>query len=262
MNKLDIEEVQNYVESHIGYFHADRLDALKKLDLKKVLKRKNPYLFKAKNVETASDIVSAIVNAYISSQEETIFGNWLEGLAIFINGKVYGGMKSSTDGLDLEFESEGTRYLVTIKSGPSWGNASQIAKMKSYFAEGERRIFTSTKRINRPNCVFVNGCCYGCDDNPLKIDKNTSFKYYKLCGQRFWYFISGIENLYTEIIEPLGFQAKEKNEQYQRELSKRLNVFTAEFIKKYCNPDGSINWEKIVELNSKAKKLINLGQSL
>lgn len=254
MNNLNIQEVQTYVETHIADFHKDRLEALKKLKLKSVLKRKNPYLFRAKNVETAGDIVKAIVNAYISSQEETIFGNWLEGLAIFINGKVYGGMKSSTDGLDLEFSDDGKRYLVSIKSGPSWGNASQIEKMKGYFIEGEKRVNTSVKKEQRTPCIFINGCCYGTDDTPCKEDKK-GFKYYKLCGQRFWYFISGKENLYTEIVEPLGHKAKEKNDEYQEALSKMINQFTLEFIKDFCKKDGAIDWDKIVVLNSKAKNL-------
>ena len=43
-----------------------------------MLKRKNPYLFKAKYVLTAEQIVKNIVDAHISSNEETIFSDWLE----------------------------------------------------------------------------------------------------------------------------------------------------------------------------------------
>ncbi|MCB1935052.1 MAG: hypothetical protein KDF59_03835 [Nitrosomonas sp.] len=32
---------------------------------------------------------------------------------------------------------------------------------------------------------------------------------FKYCGQQFWEFISGTSNLYTDIIEPLGHEAKE-----------------------------------------------------
>ncbi len=64
------------------------------LKLSKVLQRKNPYLFKAKYVLTADQIVRGLADAHISSNEETIFGDWLEGFAIFINNKVYSGHKS------------------------------------------------------------------------------------------------------------------------------------------------------------------------
>ncbi|WP_371819634.1 PmeII family type II restriction endonuclease [Treponema sp. OMZ 791] len=51
---------------------------------------------------TAEQIVSGFLNAHISSNEETIFGDWLEGLALFINSKVYGGYKSGIQGIDLD----------------------------------------------------------------------------------------------------------------------------------------------------------------
>lgn len=59
------------------------------------------------------------MDAHISSNEETVFGDWLEGLAIFINSKVYDGRKSGITGIDLEFDKDGIRYIVTIKSGPN-----------------------------------------------------------------------------------------------------------------------------------------------
>lgn len=76
-------------------------------------------------VLTADEIIRGIVDAHISSNEETIFGDWLEGLAIFINSKVYGGRKSGIPGIDLEFDKNKARNIVTIKSGPNWGNSSQ-----------------------------------------------------------------------------------------------------------------------------------------
>ena len=129
MKKLNLKDVLLYVEQNIGNFHQKRIQSLDELKLSKVLKRKNPYLFKAKYVLTAEQIIKGLVDAHISSNEETIFGDWLEGLGIFLNDKVYGGRKSGMTGIDLEFDSNGTRNIVTIKSGPNWGNSSQIAKL-------------------------------------------------------------------------------------------------------------------------------------
>jgi len=129
MKKLNLKDVSHYVEENIGTFHEKRIQSLDSLKLTQVLKRKNPYLFKAKYVLTADQIVRGIVDAHISSSEEGIFGDWLEGLAIFINGKVYGGRKSGITNIDLEFDTDGKRNIVTIKSGPNWGNSSQIKKM-------------------------------------------------------------------------------------------------------------------------------------
>ena len=48
MNELNIQDVTQYVEENIAVFHEKRLKSLDKLKLSDVLKRKNPYLFKAK----------------------------------------------------------------------------------------------------------------------------------------------------------------------------------------------------------------------
>ena len=61
---------------------------------------KNPYLFKAKDINTAQDFVTFILDAHLSSQEETIFGGFLEELAIFICSQVYSGQKSAAEGID------------------------------------------------------------------------------------------------------------------------------------------------------------------
>jgi hypothetical protein len=238
---LTTNDIIVYVENNIGTFHQKRIDSLDKLKLSKVLERKNPYLFKAKNVLTAQEIVEGIINAHISSSEEAIFGEFLEGLAIYINDKVYAGSKSAAEGIDLEFVREGIKYIVSIKSGPNWGNSSQIQKMRDNFSKAKRILGTNT---SKQNIVAVNGCCYG------RSDATDQKDHVKLCGQRFWEFISGMPELYKEIIEPVGHEAKEKNDMYLESYANMINKFTREFINDYCNDDGSINWDKIVEYNS------------
>lgn len=198
-------------------------------------------MFRAKNQTTAQDLVKTILDAHLSSQEEGIFGGFLEELAVFICGRVYGGRKSSSEGIDLEFSKDGINYIISIKSGPNWGNSRQIARMKDDFKRAKRILGTN---VSRKKVIAVNGCCYGKDDTPDKSD------YLKLCGQRFWEFISGNENLYTEIIEPLGHRAKEKNERFSEEYAKVINRFTREFATEYCDTNGSILWEKLVKFNS------------
>jgi len=244
MKRLNLKDVTQYVEDNIGIFHQKRISSLNTLSLSKVLKRKNPYLYKAKYVLTAQEIVKGLVDAHISSNEETIFGDWLEGLAIFINEKVFGGWKSGITGIDLEFDNNGIRNIVTIKSGPNWGNSSQIAKMKADFNTAKRTLRTSNSQLI---IKAVNGCCYGKDNRPDKGE------YYKYCGQKFWEFISDDENLFIEIIEPLGHKAKEKNDDFMKSYSEMINKFTREFTNQYCNNRGSINWKKLVRFNSESK---------
>jgi hypothetical protein len=236
-----ITDITRYVEEHIGDFHEKRIDSLQTLKLKTVIRKKNPYLFKAKYLLTAGQIVEGITSAFISSNEETLFGDWLEGLSIFINQKVYGGWKSGITGIDLEFDKDNSRYIVAIKSGPNWGNSSQVNKMKSDFMVARRTLRTSNSKLL---VTAVNGCCYGRERNPDKGD------YFKYCGQMFWQFISGIPSLFTDIIEPLGYNARGKNAHFQEAYTSMINKFTKEFIMDFCNKAGQIDWKKLVEINS------------
>ena len=123
MPNVTVREITKHIEQHIPDFHRRRLESLASLKLRKVLRRKNPYLFKAKFVTNAPDLVKMLLDAHLSSQEETVFGGFLEGLAIFICGRVFAGKKSSAEGIDLEFERDGICFIVSIKSGPNWGNS-------------------------------------------------------------------------------------------------------------------------------------------
>lgn len=241
MNNLNPRDVLQYVEDNIGTFHQKRIDGLNDLKLNTVLRKKNPYLFKAKYLLTSEAIVKSLTDAFISSTEETIFGDWLEGLAIFINSKVYNGWKSGIVGVDLEFDRGDKRYIVNIKSGPNWGNSSQINKMIADFNTAKRTLRTSNSGMN---IVAVNGCCYG-------RNKNTDRgEYFKFCGQEFWEFISGKPELYKDIIEPLGHESKERNDDFQISYAKMINVFTMQFSKEFCLDSGEINWRKLVQFNS------------
>ena len=158
-----------------------------------------------------------------------------------MNNKVSKGWKSGIQSIDLEFDNDNIRYIVNIKSGPNWGNSSQISKMKSDFKTVSRTLRTSNAKLN---IVCVNGCCYGRDNKPDKGD------YCKYCGQKSWAFISGDNSLYIDIIELLGHTAKERNNDFVEAYSKRINKFTLEFGKLFCDNRGAIDWGNLVKFNS------------
>lgn len=246
MGTITINEIESYIEEQLPEFYQKRLDGLEKLNLKQILKRKNPYLFRVNNYDVAHDVVKNILDAHISSSDEAVFGNWLEAFAIFINSRVFNGYKSGILGIDLEFIRDDIRYLVTIKSGPNWGNADQVRKMVSNFQAAKRTLSTSSAKLM---VEFVNGCCYGKSSTTMKKDG-----YYKYCGQRFWEFISGNNDLYLDIIEPLGKKAKKRSEMYQEKYNGVLNMLSSQFILEFCDSKGNIDWDAIVRLNSEHKE--------
>ena len=242
MNPLDLDSVEQYVHKNILDFHERRVRSLKEMKLKDLL-TKNPYLFRAKNVLTAPDLIYGLLDARLSSSEEKLFGDFLEGLAVFVAEQTSGGHKSTASGVDLEFINRGTHYVVSVKSGPNWGNASQHNDLERDLRVAAARV----KQGNRPLHVEpVVGICYG----KTRTTFNKRRGYWKVVGQNFWYLVSEDKNLYTEIIEPLGHRAKEHNESFDLERSLLTNRLVKAFIDDFCYDSGAIDWIRLVQFNS------------
>ena len=193
MKQENLNAVFEYVETNISTFHQKRLNCVKtKIELDKILRQKNPYLFRAKNILTAQDLIKGFLDAFLQSQEETLFGEFFERLAIFICDRMFGAKKSKLTGIDLEFIRDNIYYVVEIKAGWNWGNASQIKQLKINFKNAKKHLKKQTKK----KIIAVNGCCFG-------NKKNKNYKkdgYYKICGQEFWELVSGSNSFYIDII--------------------------------------------------------------
>jgi hypothetical protein len=240
VKSISLQEVTDFVNQHIGDFHESRINRVKKIKLSEVLQKKNPYLFKAKNILTAEKLIQSLLQAYLSSSEEELFGDFLEELAIFVAGKTLHGRKSPGTGIDLEFTKGGVVYLLSIKSGVNWGNSSQYSALRDRFKKAVQ-VLKQSKSVKSVQPVLAS--CYG------KRKTVNNGEYLRICGQEFWRFISGNPNLYTEIIEPLGHQAKQHNQRYDEELAMVINKFTSEFSSQFCR-DGRIDWNELVQFNS------------
>lgn len=248
MTQKNYQIYNDYLTNHVlTPFYNKRFEKLNNLKLKEILKRKNPYLFKAKNIEIASDFVKSIVDAFLSSQEETIFGHLLEGFAIYISETLYQGFKSKFNSVDLEFEREGKYYIVGIKSGTNWGNSDQINRMKDNFKRAKIKLREQGKACE---IIAVNGCIYGKDKNPLKTDSDPDKTYYKYAGQDFWAFISEDDNLYQQMIVPIDIEAQKKDEIFKTTYSSKINQMTQEFMQDFMK-DNQIDWVKLVDYVSK-----------
>jgi hypothetical protein len=233
--------IETYIKNNIGTFHTNRIAKLKKLKLNEVLKSKNPYLFRAKNLLVASDLVAAVLDARLSSSEEGSFGGFLENLAIYVAQITGGGAKSAAKGIDIELVRGNVRYLVAVKSGNNWGNSGQHADLRDNFRNAVKVIQQShLAGAVQPTL----GICYG------KFKTKNTGLYLHIGGQSFWELISGDKQLYLDIIEPLGHDAELLNRMFQEEKAKLYNLFTLEFMRTYCDRSGAIDWPKLVRFVS------------
>lgn len=251
MKKLNYEKLNTFIASDvIKPFYEIRLDRLESAKLAAISKRKNPYLFKAKNIETAGDLAKSILDAFLSSQEETIFGDLMESLAIRVCHEVFDGKKAEEGkyrSVDLIFDRDKKTYIVSIKSGPSWGNSDQVNIMKRNLKIAKRFMRSELKKSS---IVSVNGCIYGRDNNPHKVNKDPDLSYYKICGQSFWELISGDAQLYKKIIQPLDKEAKKRDDVFKKLYVKKINEMTKDVVDLFYTRDN-LDWEKIIDYVSK-----------
>jgi hypothetical protein len=68
--------------------------------------------------------------------------------------------------------------------------------------------------------------------------------------QNFWHLISGEANLYVDIVEPIGYEARRHNDSFNEKRAALQNRLVLEFTEQFCRPDGQIDWPKLVQFNS------------
>jgi site-specific DNA-methyltransferase (cytosine-N4-specific) len=255
MKKVNYEKIEMFIASDVVEpFYQKRIEKLKNIKMKDVMKRKNPYLFKAKNIQTAGDLVKDILDAFLSSQEETIFGDLLENLAINVNKSIFNGYKAEQikfRSVDLIFKRDKKVYIVGIKSGPNWGNADQINTMRKNLKEA-KRILKEEGETNE--IISINGCIYGRDNVSFKKHESDSdLDYFKLCGQKFWELITGDNDFYKKLIQPLDKEVKKRDDLFKETYVEKINEMTKDLIELFYTKDR-LDWDKIVEYVSKAKE--------
>ena len=230
--RVDLAEI---VTEHLTIFGDKRRRSIEGITLRGLLAKKNPYLFIARQVVTPAELAQELVAATLSSSGETMFGNTLEGIAIDICATVYGGQKSAATGIDLEFSRESRRYLVSIKSGPNWGNSSQITRLRQDLSNAVRLV---RQNDTTANVLAINGCCYGSSDRDYG-------DYRKVCGAGFWELISGDPDLYLRLVEPIRTAASNGFIAERTQLVQRLSV---DLTVSWLTADGLLDWERIVSL--------------
>ena len=199
--------------------------------------RKNPFLFCVKAPESASRLAESLIDAFISSSEETKFGDIIEDIAIAICQTAKGGSKSSATGIDLEYGSGRGRTIAQIKSGTNWGNSSQHKKLESDFKVASRvlRQGSSIKNVRA-----VEGICYG----PSKtIDKGS---YYRIVGRDFWKDISGWEDAGTAVLHVIRKHAG-NGLKGAREKA-RLRMVNYLELAGISEPNGNIHWDRMLDI--------------
>ena len=234
----DEEKALSAVSDALDNFYESLTEKLNSVNLNKVLKRKNPYLYRAKGINNATQVVDSILSAFVSSSEETIFGNtFFEPIAIIMSG----GQKAVTEGVDITVDKDNTIYSIAVKSGTSVFNADSRKRQEQNFQAAQKRA----QQAHRAFMPIV-GYGYGIK----KTSPQNERFYIELAGKDFWEWLTGDSCFYTKIIDYMGHKPDTFATTFEESYSKALNRMVRDFTLNYCKEDGSIDWAKLIAYNS------------
>ena len=224
------------VNTAVALFPARVRQKIETQSPKKVIAGKNPFLFRARVKSDANLLATMMIDAFLSSSEETMFGNVLEEIAIAVCFHAKGGRKSSTANIDLEYDNGGERTIVQVKSGPNWGNSRQRSKLVDDF-----RSATSVLRQGSNLQVrSVEGVCYG-PSNAKDLGSHI-----RLIGNDFWYDISDWHGTANKVLKIIGQHAGngllDVREEARAKMVSYLQSTGA------VTPTGKVRWKVLLNL--------------
>lgn len=237
----DEEIVTQAISLALDTFYKSLINKIDELDIVKVMRRKNPYLYRAKAMENASEIVESVLSATVSSSEETIFGNcFFEPIAI----AAAGGNKALAEGIDIMIQKDdiNTIYAVAVKSGPSVFNADSKKRQEQNFLAASKLAQQARARF-----VALIGYSYG---KKKDVGRGKPKIYQELAGKQFWAELTGDDDFYIKIIRYMGTLPEQYVASYKESYNKAFNRLVREFSVRFCKEDGSIDWEQLVVFNS------------
>ena len=209
---------------------ADRLSA----PSRNIIRNKNPFLFRMRTNEDASQFADTAITAYLSSSEETKFGKVLERIAVVTCRKGRNGRESGITNVDLEYDEGATRTVVQVKSGPRWGNADARRALA--------RNFNSTSAVLRQNGltpICVEGICYG------KSGIRDLGTHVRITGDAFWEEISGSPRTGLSIMQLIGEHAG--NGLYERRAAAKV-AMVRYLHESEIAVNGEMQWDRLLEL--------------
>ena len=238
-NNYNENNVVAAIATSLDDFYTNLISNIDKLNIKKIMRRKNPYLFRAKAMNGAAQIIDAILAVFVSSSEETIFGNvFFEPIAAAASQ----GRKALAEGVDLMVERDNTIYAIAVKSGTSVFNADSRKKQEQNFMAAGKLAQQVKKRF-----VPIVGYGYG----KKKLSNRGLPKFYiELAGKDFWMELTGDEEFYIKLIRFMDKLPEKYVEKFNASYQKAANRLVREFTQEFCFEDGSIDWEKLVKFNS------------
>ena len=156
-----------------------------------IIKRKNPYLYRASGIRTVPELVDRALSDFVSSSAEGLFGTFLEHLAIALPGNV----KAPGLRVDIVRQVGRVSRLYTLKSGPAGFNSSSFADHRRKLHEARRLVQQGPIRAQ----LYI-GFVYGRKKTTVRPDDEITI----LSSPHLWSHLSGDDDFYRKLLLACG----------------------------------------------------------
>ena len=202
---------------------------LETLTFRKLISRKNPYLYRSSGIRTVDELVDRALTDFVSSSTEGTFGKALDWIARRLpdNTPATGGEA------DLQRISGNNAEIYTVKSGPAGFNAASWNTTKQKMLSAKISLEQSGYVVK----LYV-GFVYG--RKKTTIDKSSGI--IRLASKEFWTKITGDDQFYRKLMDACACVAP----LYRADVTEAKERLLLDALSNYaCG--NEVDWKKVLQ---------------
>lgn len=201
---------------------------LETLSFRKLISRKNPYLYRSSGIQTVEELVDRALTDFVSSSTEGTFGTALDWIA----RRLPGNMPATGGEADLQRISGNNAEIYTIKSGPAGFNDASWTTTKQKMLRAKSSLELSGYAVK----LYV-GFIYG--RKRTTVDKNTGIT--RLASKEFWTKITGDPEFYRKLMDACACVAP----LYQADVTEARDRLLLDALSNYAH-GTDVDWQKVL----------------
>lgn len=239
MSITDSELINIVDEIYTAYLARDHLNGV---TLKKMFRGASPVFGLLRH--SPESVFERQFEAFTHASFETSFGEQVfEPIALRIaNASGFSVSKPEKGtGIDLEGKIQDNYSILSLKSGPAWGNQDQRIKQAENLTKRKKElVLGGEKRV-----IAISGVCYAYGEGTLKPVVKDGYDYLIMEGKPLWKYLSADADMYCRLLgvfKKLG--ATRKSPEQSESFKKKRDELWHEFQDNHTK-DGEIVWESL-----------------
>jgi hypothetical protein len=237
----DKANIEKFISEHVNEFCQQRIQELQQFTLSQIA-LENSYLLKLQDryFFDASCLVGFWLDTALLSNDTILFDKFLENTTISLFTQLFQWKKSLRMEHIIYLETPQSLYIAYIKPRINSSATRSIKdSIKALQVEVQQLVNPKNKSVQP-----VLGVCWG--PNIWVNAEGILF----LSGRSFWSLVDDGEWAFNKILAAFSLSTVKHSEIYHNKKAAILNSLTREFLEKFCDVEGAIDWSRLIGFNS------------